>query len=500
MTGIGSTAPWTTTPIPPVDSSIPGGPGAPTVPAAPAPAAPAAPTPSGFEVDPFDPQVVQKRLEAGRRAELTADELPKDLIGRGAPSYFRTYEQLKTAMFDLQAKYPNLVEVKDIGDTYEKTQGKADRDVWALVLTNKNVAGPKPSTMHIGGIHAREIANPELLMTFAQQLLAGHGRDAEATMLLDSRETVLVPMLNADGHAVVEKGFANERGGDLMKRKSTSGPDGDGTDLNRNYEYHWGGPGASSNPHSETYRGPSAGNEPETQAVEAYVHAHKPNVFIDWHSYSRLNMFPWGDTKEHTKDHAAFQAIANKFTTYNGYTPEQSIALYPTTGTTDDHAYGAEGVPAFAIETGSSFHQSDKEFAQTLRENLPVLTYAVKIADSPFTRVFGPDALDMVVDPATKQVSARVTDLNNGKQVLAGAELVTDVNAAPGTGVPLKAADGAFDEVDETVVGTAANAPGLAANAGDGTLVYVRGKDKDGNWGPLAAQWLTGPAEAPTTN
>jgi hypothetical protein len=468
-------------------------------PAAPAvPAAPAAPAAPAFDQDPYDPNVIQERVEAGRRAEMTEDAMPDDLVGRGAPSYFRTYEQLKTAMFDLQAKYPDLVEVKDIGDTFEKTQGKADRDVWALVLTNKKVTGDKPSTMHIGGIHAREIANPELLMTFAKQLLEGHGRDADATWMLDSRETVLVPMMNADGHAAVERGYAGERGGDLMQRKNTDGPNGDGVDLNRNFEFHWGGPGASSSPRSETYRGSSAGSEPETKAVEAYVHEHKPDFFIDWHSYSRLNMFPWGDTKAHTKDHDAFQAIANKFTTYNGYSPIQSIGLYPTTGTTDDHAYGADGVPAMAIETGKAFHEDDKGFQQVLKENLPVLSYVVKTADSPFTEVFGPDAMDVVVDPATKQLSARLTDANNGKQALAGAELVTDVHAAPGSGVALSAADGTFDEVDEAVTGSAANLPGLEG-AGDGTLVYVRGKDKDGNWGPLTAQWLTGPAQAPTT-
>ena len=266
-------------------------------------------------LDPYDPDVLQSRLEAGRRAELTADELPKDLVGRPAPTYFRTYEQLKGVMFELQAKYPELVEVRDIGDTWEKTQGEADRDVLALVLTNRTKDGAKPSTMHVGGIHAREIANPELLMTFATQLLTGYGRDAEATMLLDSRETVLVPMLNADGHALVEKAFSGEKGGDLMKRKNTSGDDG--VDLNRNYEFHWGG---------------------------------------------------------------------------------------------------------------------------------------------------------------------------------AGAELVLDAAAAPGSGVALTAADGAFDEVDEQVAGDAAKLPGIAPEAGDGTLVYVRGRDAQGNWGPLAAQWLTGPA------
>jgi hypothetical protein len=448
-----------------------------------------------FTVDPYHPDVVQGRLEAARRAELTADELPKELLGKPAPSYFRTYEQVKGAMFALQARYPGLVEVRDIGDSWEKTQGVADRDVLALVLTNRTAAADKPSTMHVGGIHAREIANPELLMTFATQLLEGYGRDAEATMLLDSRETVIVPILNPDGHAVVEQGFAGAKGGNLMQRKSTSsGNPATGVDLNRNFEYHWGGPGASSSPRSETYRGPSAGSEPETQAVQRFLEAERPDLFVDWHSYSKLNMYPWGDTKDRTPDHEGFKAIAEKFTTYNGYSPIQSVQLYPTTGTTDDHAYGAAGVPALAIETGSSFHQSDQEFAKTLRENLPVLAYAAKIADSPFTRVFGPDAFDMVVDPATRHVSATISDIGNGKQVLAGAELVLDPAAAPGSGVALDAADGAFDEVDERVVGDGSKLPGLAPDAGDGTLVYVRGRDAGGNWGPLAAQWLTGPA------
>lgn len=455
----------------------------------------AAPTAPTFVDDPYDPRVVQARLEAGRRAELTADELPKDLVGRPAPSYFRTYEQLRSAMFELQERFPDLVEVRDIGDTWEKTQGRADRDVLALVLGNRSTSD-KPSTMHVGGIHAREIANPELLMTFATQLLDGYGRDAEATMLLDARETVLVPMLNADGHAVVERGFAGDKGGNTMQRKNVSGGNpATGVDLNRNYEFHWGGPGASSNPRSETYRGPSAASEPETQAIQRFLREHKPDLFVDWHSYSKLNMYPWGDTRSPTKDHQAYKAIAEKFTTYNGYSPIQAVELYPTTGTTDDHAYGAEDVPALAIETGTAFHQSDAQFAQTLRENLPVLSYAVKIADAPFQRVFGPDALDLVVDPTTKHLTASISDANNGRQALAAAELVLDPKAAPGSGVQLQAADGRFDEVDEQVVGDAAALPGLAPDAGDGTLVYVRGRDSQGNWGPLAAQWLTGPAQ-----
>ncbi|MCW2949012.1 MAG: Peptidase family [Thermoleophilia bacterium] len=216
------------------------------------------------EIDPYAPDVIGARVDAARRAETSEDKLPPDgLANRVAPGYFRTYEQLKTALYDFQAQYPGLAEVRDIGDSAEKRAGGADRDILALVLTNKKLSGAKPSTLHVAGIHAREIANPELLMTWAKQLLTGYGTDAESTMLLDSRETVLVPMLNPDGHAVVERGFAGAKGGNTMQRKSTmAGDPSAGTDLNRNFEYHWGGPGASARSSSETYRGPSAASEP----------------------------------------------------------------------------------------------------------------------------------------------------------------------------------------------------------------------------------------------
>lgn len=462
---------------------------------------PAPTTPPASAVpDYLQPEVIAERTEAGRRAEFTADTIPPSIIERGAPSYFRTYDQLKGAMYDLQTRYPNLVRVEDIGDSFEKTRGTADRDVLALVLTNQATAGDdKPAVMHVGGVHAREIANPELLMTFGQQLLDGYGRDAEATNLLDTRRIVLVPMVNPDGHAVIERAYAGQPGGNAMQRKNTSGAGGEGTDLNRNFDFHWGGPGAGSSPRSETYRGAAPASEPETQAIQGYITKIKPKMFVDWHSYSKLNLYPWGDTREHTPDHAGFKAMAEKFSTYNHYSPIQAVDLYPTTGTTDDYAYGARGVAGMAVETGSSFHQDDREFAQTLRENLPALQYTVKVADAPLSLVHGPDAFDVVVDPATRQLSARVSDANNGRNALAGAEVVLDPKAPAGSGLALRASDGAFDGTDETVTGDITRAPGFSPDAGDGAMVYVRGRDADGNWGPLTAQWLAGPPASTRT-
>lgn len=443
------------------------------------------------------PDVIAQRTAQGRVAENTADVLPPGTIERGAPAYFRTYEQLKTAMFELQTKYPDLVEVRDIGDSSEKTAGKPGRDIWALRITNKNSGGTKPTVEHTAGLHAREIANPELLMTFAKQLLDGYGRDPEATALLNTRQIDLIPMVNADGHAVIERAYANQPGGDMMKRRNTSGPNGAGTDLNRNYEWKWGGPGASSHPSSDTYRGPSAASESETKAVQAYTAAQKPSLYMDWHSYSKLNLYPWGDTREKTPHHEGYKALAEKFSTYNHYSPIQSIQLYPTSGTTDDHMYGSYGVPSLAVETGSSFHQSDAEFAQTLRENLPVLYYGTKVADDPFQRVKGPDTVDVLVDTANRTVTAQVSDLTNGKDAIAGAELVLDPATPFGKGIALTALDGKFDKDTEQVTGSFSSLPGLKPV--DGALVYVRAQDAKGNWGPNTAQWLSGPPSAQPT-
>ena len=54
-------------------------------------------------------------------------------------------------------------------------------------------------------------------------------------------------------------------------RQPTPGSRYIGTDLNRNFRYHWGGRGmTSSNPAAGTYRGPSAFSAPETQHMRDF--------------------------------------------------------------------------------------------------------------------------------------------------------------------------------------------------------------------------------------
>lgn len=56
--------------------------------------------------------------------------------------------------------------------------------------------------------------------------------------------------------------------------------------------------GASSNPCSETYAGPKAFSEPETQAMARYLWERRARtkVYVSFHAYSQMWLTPWGYT------------------------------------------------------------------------------------------------------------------------------------------------------------------------------------------------------------
>ena len=73
-----------------------------------------------------------------------------------------------------------------------------------------------------------------------------------------------------------------------------------GTDLNRNWGYHWNDGGSSSNPCSDSYMGKSAFSEVENQNVRDFLSKHKDTIkyYVNLHSYSQLVLLPWGFTED----------------------------------------------------------------------------------------------------------------------------------------------------------------------------------------------------------
>lgn len=437
----------------------------------------------------------------------------------GIPGYpcYRTVEETYATGQQIAIDHPGLATWIDIGDSWKKFAFGSDsgHDIMVLRLTNAQVSGSKPKLFILSSIHAREYAPAELNTRFAEYLVNNYGTDPDATWLLDHHEIHLLLNGNPDGRERAEAGKYWRKNTD---NNYCSDTDSRGADLNRNFEFLWGCCNGSSDRHCDiTYRGPAPASEPETQAIQNYVRSIYPDqredalsspapadasgVFIDLHSYGELVLWPWGFTYDAPPNHEALRTLGRKFAYFNGYTPEQSIELYPTDGTTDDFAYGELGIAGYTFELGTAFFQSCSTFeGDILSDNLAALLYAAKIVRTPYQTPAGPDSMAVNISPkfAVKGheviLSATIDDTfySGGEltQSIVAAEYYIDVPPWVSSTTPvsfaMSAQDGSFDEPSEPVMASV-DTTGLASGR---HILFVRGLDADGNWGAFTATFL----------
>ena len=452
----------------------------------------------------------------------------RDVTIQSIPSYacYETVEETFAAAQAFVTAKPNLATWIDVGDSWQKTQGSGGYDMRVLKLSNSAVApnppATKPRLFINSAIHAREYTTAPLVLEFARWLVNGYGTNADATWILDHHEVHLMLHANPDGRKQAETGLSWRKNANNAYCANTNTR---GADLNRNFSFSWNstaGQGSSGNACDLTYRGPAAGSEPEIQAIEAYVRSLWPDrrgpaatdaapadtsgIHLDIHSYSQLVLWPWGTTSTPAPNGTALQTLGRKFAFFNGYTPQQSIGLYPTDGTSDSVSYGELGVAAFTIELGTAFFESCTTYNNVIKpNNLPALIYAAKVVRTPYITPAGPDVTTLSLNndaagagvPAGINValtaSATDTRFNNSNgteptQAIAGAEYYLDVppweaGAAP---VVLVASDGVFNATTEGLSG-AINTAGLSVGR---HTVFVRARDASGAWGAVTASFL----------
>ncbi len=441
----------------------------------------------------------------------------------GFPCY-ETVEETFAAAEAIASTYPKLAQWIDVGDSWQKTQGSGGYDIRVLKLTNSDIGGKKPKLFINTAIHAREYATAPLALQAARRLVEGYGNDADLTWIMDHHEVHLMLHTNPDGRKKAETGLLWRKNTNTNYCGATSV--NRGADLNRNFGFTWnttGGIGSSGQECAETYRGPSAASEPETQVMQAYVRSLWPDrrgtdlddpapektsgVHIDVHSVAKLVLWPYGERNKPAPNGKALEEMGRRLAYFNGYTPEQSIGLYPTDGTTSGVSYGELGVANFTIELGeTSFFESCSVYESKVRpDNLKALLYAAKVVRTPYITPGGPDvtsvklsdnAADQAVAAGTKvKLGASTTDLrfnnSNGAadtQNIAQAEYTIDTPpwSPSANAVALQASDGAFDAKTEDVKGTI-DTSGLSAGK---HMVFVRAKDASGVWGPITASFL----------
>ncbi|MBN1954170.1 MAG: hypothetical protein JW900_03870 [Anaerolineae bacterium] len=472
-----------------------------------------------------DAQLYRQLLKLGFFVEIDEERTQQLLVPPGYPCY-RTVEEILDHMVAVSNAYPELTELYDYGDSWEKTQDpEQGYDILAIRITNEAITGAKPVLLIVSTHHAREMVVPELPDFFIDYLTGGfrgeggYGIDPDVTWLVDHREIWIVPLVNPDGRKMVEpSGWWWRKNTNDTDNPGCAWPptpyDHYGVDNNRNFPYMWAydDSGSSSDPCVQGYRGVSPASEPETQAVMALGNALFPDpdddtgIMMTLHSAVPAILIPWSYANPSpAPDDAALRAIGCKWATYNNYPvgrPGEVLWYYPN-GTTDDWFYGELDVASFTPEIGDDFFEPcwGDEFPWDIWEdNLPTYIHAAKVAaPDPYLTVYGPDAHSLVVSPdpvapgEPVQLSATLEDIrllnqycDDQEQPVAGAEYFIDAPGADGTGTPLVPYDGAWDETAELAEATV-DTTGLELGT---HYVLVHGLSDGGHWGPFTAVFV----------
>lgn len=190
-----------------------------------------------------------------------------------------------------------------------------------------------------GGVHAREWAPPDVLLTLLDRLLRAYesgsafvasaftdtapARDivypevaipaADVKRIVDRLDFSVLALVNPDGRAFSQSSPAN-----AMWRKNRRPPRAGstcmGVDLNRNLDLAWDferyyndagdiAVSASNDPCDfQVYVGPSALSEPESRNVASILRERRVEFYIDVHSFSRKILYPWGMDDNQSRD------------------------------------------------------------------------------------------------------------------------------------------------------------------------------------------------------
>ena len=307
---------------------------------------------------------------------------------------YHTYAETVAVLDSVVAAHPRIVRKFSIGQSYR------GRQLWAAKISD-NVAADEnePEVMFDSLIHGREHLTVEMAIYMLRLLANNYGSDSRITNIVNTREIYIVFMVNPDGG---EFDIANGRFHFWRKnRQPTPNSSQIGVDPNRNFAYQWGCCGGSSgDPSKETYRGPYPWYSPEVTAYRNFVRSRviggiqQIRIIISWHSSGRLVLWPYSYTTADVPpsmaldDHKAFVALGQAAAARNGYTAQQSSALYISDGTQGDWAYREQGIFQLTFEMGPggsvNFYPTADKIGRLTRVNRTAALYLLEQADCPW--------------------------------------------------------------------------------------------------------------------
>jgi carboxypeptidase T len=318
------------------------------------------------------------------------------------PAYdsgYHNYAEMVAQIKATQAAHPDIVAIRSIGKSYQ------GRDIWvAKVSDNVAVDEPEPEVMFDSLHHAREHLSLEQNLALLRWLTAGYGTDPRITHIVDVREIWIVFAVNPDGaeYDLTGSPFRSWR----KNRQPNPGSTAIGTDINRNYGYHWACCGGSSaTKSSDTYHGSAAFSTPEARVIRDFIASRRIGgrqqirTAITFHTAGEQILWPYGYTKTDVPadmtvdDHAALVALGQRMATTNGYTAKQSSSLYVTDGDEIDWAYGIEHIFMYTFElypshslvsSDARFYPADELIGPQTERNKAAILMLIEAAACPY--------------------------------------------------------------------------------------------------------------------
>lgn len=202
-----------------------------------------------------------------------------------SPSGYPDLNEIYAEMYATQNNYPTISKVVDLTEKYNVEPTYENRHIYAMKISS-NVAQDlnKPTALLVSCQHAREIVTPVIALYAIEQFTSNYGTDPVITSLVNDYEIWIAPVWNPDGYEYVFN--VNN----MWRKNRQYFPESGafGVDLNRNYDFGWYGACAgSTNPFSETYKGPSPSSEFETKTMVAFTQDRHFAKALDYHSYGK---------------------------------------------------------------------------------------------------------------------------------------------------------------------------------------------------------------------
>ncbi|HEX5053017.1 MAG TPA: M14 family zinc carboxypeptidase [Planctomycetota bacterium] len=284
------------------------------------------------------------------RAAASGEDVPD-------PGYY-TVAEIEAAIDAQVAAYPGLARKVDLSALPGGVLTHEGRPIFALkVSDNVAIDEDEPAIVLAAQHHARELNSPHMVIGAMQRVLAAYASDPTLHAIVDSYEIYFVPMVNPDGVNFVWTS------NDLWrKNRRNNGGGVYGVDNNRNYPFLWGLCGSSTSTSNETYRGPSAGSEPETMVMRNLVARLRPEIYLDFHSYGRDVLRMWAPCATVNPTMYTFQQLyCDDLRNQMGFSTRDPSG----SGEAPEDHYSSGGALSFLIEVGTAFQPA---FSATVAE------------------------------------------------------------------------------------------------------------------------------------